>query len=43
MLKCKCLHAEHVTKDAQYTMGGTVQDTEKDLRLTIITDKKVSE
>ena len=44
--KCKCLHTEHGNKDAQYTMGGTVLNTtvkEKDLRLIICADMKVSE
>ena len=44
--KCKCLHTGHGNEDAQYTMGGTGLNTtlkEKDLRLTISADMKVSE
>ena len=44
--KCKCLHTGHGNEDAQYTMGDTVLNTtlkEKDLRLTISADMKVSE
>ena len=42
----KCLHTGHGNEHAQYTMGGTVLNTtlkEKDLRLTISADMKVSE
>ena len=44
--KCKCLHIGHGNEDAQYTMGGTVQNTtlkEKDLVLTISADMRVAE
>ena len=45
-VKCKCLHTEHVSECAQYTMGGTELNTtlkERDLELTISADRKVSE
>ena len=44
--KCKCLHAIHGNENAQYKMGGTVLNTtveEKDIRLTVSVDIKVSE
>ena len=44
--KYKCLHTRLGNEDAQYTMGDTVLNTtvkEKDLRLTINADMKVSE
>ena len=44
--KCKCLNTGHGNEDAQYTMGGTILNTtlkEKNLRLTIRADRKVSE
>ena len=44
--KCKCLHTGRGNEDAQYAMCGTVLSTtlkEKDLRLTISADMKVSE
>ena len=44
--KCKCLHTGHGNLDINYKMGDTVLGTtvkEKDLRVTISTDMKVSE
>ena len=44
--KCNCLHTGHGNEDAQYTVGGTVLNTngkEKNLELTISADMKVSE
>ena len=44
--KCKCLHTGHGNESVEYTMGGTVLNItikEKDLRLTIRADMKVSE
>ena len=44
--KCKCLHTRHGNLDVNYKMGDTVLGTtvkEKDLRVTISTDMKVSE
>ena len=44
--KCKCLHTGHGNLDVNYKMGYTVLGTtvkEKDLRLTISADMKVSE
>ena len=44
--KCRCLYSGHGNEDAHYTTGDTVLNTtvkEKDLRLTISADMKVSE
>ena len=44
--KCKCLHTGHRNFDINYKIGDTVLGTtvkEKDLRITISADMKVSE
>ena len=44
--KCKCLHTGDGNLDVNYKMGGTVLGTtvnEKDIRITISADMKVSE